>query len=194
MTAAPITGSWSACSKSPIGTAFRPARGARARGKCRGIGVANYVDTATGAPRERAEITVKPEGNGEIEVVVGTVSQGQGHETSFAQLVTEWLGVPLDSVRLVTGDTDRVSVGGGAHSGRALRLASIVMLNASNIIIEKGLRIAGHLLEAATPDLEFAAGQFRVKGTDRAVGLFEVARAAETRADLPEDLRGPLQG
>ncbi len=89
-------------------------------------------------------------------MVVGTVSQGQGHETSFAQLVTEWLGVPLDSVRLVTGDTDRVSVGGGAHSGRALRLASIVMLNASNIIIEKGLRIAGHLLEAATPDLEFA--------------------------------------
>ena len=162
----------------------------------RGIGVANYVDTATGAPRERAEITVKPVGDesGEIEIVVGTVSQGQGHETSFAQLVTEWLGVPLDSVRLVTGDTDRVSVGGGAHSGRALRLASIVMLNASNIIIEKGLRIAGHLLEAATPDLEFADGRFRVKGTDRAVGLFKVARAAETRADLPEDLRGPLKG
>src|SRR4051794_19515245 len=169
-------------------------RAARERGKCRGIGVANYVDTATGAPRERAEITVKPEGDGTIEVVVGTVSQGQGHETSFAQLVTEWLGVKLDSVRLVTGDTDRVSVGGGAHSGRALRLASIVMFNASNIIIEKGLRIAGHLLEAATPDLEFAGGQFQVKGTDRAIGLFEVARAAETRADLPEDLRGPLCG
>jgi aerobic carbon-monoxide dehydrogenase large subunit len=167
---------------------------ARARGKCRGIGVANYVDTATGAPRERAEITVKPEGNGEIEVVVGTVSQGQGHETSFAQLITEWLGVPLNSVRLVTGDTDRVSVGGGAHSGRALRLASIVMLNASNIIIEKGLRIAAHLLEAAAADLEFSAGAFRVTGTDRAVGLFEVARAAQERDDLPEELRGPLKG
>jgi carbon-monoxide dehydrogenase large subunit len=175
-----------------------PARreAARARGRRRGIGVANYVDTATGAPRERAEITVKPadDDSGEIEVVVGTVSQGQGHETSFAQLVTEWLGVPLDSVRLVTGDTDRVSVGGGAHSGRALRLASIVMLNASNIIIEKGMRIAGHLLEAATPDLEFANGRFRVKGTDRSVGLFQAARAAETRADLPEELRGPLKG
>ena len=82
-----ITGSWSACSSSPTGQGF-PARRAEARerGKCRGIGVANYVDTATGAPRERAEITVKPEGSGEIEVVVGTVSQGQGHETSFAQL------------------------------------------------------------------------------------------------------------
>jgi aerobic carbon-monoxide dehydrogenase large subunit len=170
-----------------------PARraAAQARGRCRGIGVANYVDTATGAPREKAEMTVRPEGT--VEIVVGTVSQGQGHETSFAQLVTEWLGVPLDSVRLVTGDTDRVSVGGGAHSGRALRLASIVMLNASNAIIEKGLKIAGQVLEAASADLEFADGQFRVKGTDRAVGIFAVARAAMERADLPPDLRGPLR-
>src|SRR5207249_4722319 len=76
---------------------------ARRRGKCRGIGVANYVDTATGAPREKAEMHVSPSGT--VEIVIGTVSQGQGHETSFAQLVTEWLGVPLDSVRLVTGDT-----------------------------------------------------------------------------------------
>ncbi len=168
---------------------------AQKHGRCRGIGVANYVDTATGAPREKAEVTVKPEGpnSGIIEVVIGTVSQGQGHETSFAQLITEWLGVPLDSVRLVTGDTDRVSVGGGAHSGRALRLGSIVMLNASNAIIEKGLRIAGHVLEAATADLEFSGGEFRVKGTDRAIGIFEVARVTLSRADLPEELRGPLQ-
>ena len=158
-----------------LGRAFRRGAPRRdARGKCRGIGVANYVDTATGVPRERAEITVQPEGAA-VEVVIGTVSQGQGHETSFAQLVTEWLGVPIDSVRLVTGDTDRVSVGGGSHSGRALRLASIVMLNASNEIIEKGLRIAGHVLEAAAADLEFSDGAFRVKGTDRAIGIFEVA-------------------
>ncbi|HEX5454681.1 MAG TPA: xanthine dehydrogenase family protein molybdopterin-binding subunit [Stellaceae bacterium] len=164
------------------------------RGRCRGIGVANYVDTATGAPRERAEVTVLPDSAeaGTIEVVIGTVSQGQGHETSFAQLITEWLGVPLDSVRLVTGDTDRAPVGGGAHSGRALRLGSIVMLNASNAIIEKGLRIASHVLEAAAEDIEFAAGRFRVKGTDRAVGIFAVARAALERADLPAELRGPL--
>ena len=131
---------------------------ARARGKFRGIGVSNYVDTATGTPRERAEVTVLPEGV--VEVVVGTVSNGQGHETSFAQLIGEWLGVPIDSVRLVTGDTDRVSVGGGSHSGRALRLASIVMLNASRDIIAKGTQIASHVLEAAPADLEFAAGRF----------------------------------
>jgi aerobic carbon-monoxide dehydrogenase large subunit len=164
---------------------------ARRRGKYRGIGVANYVDTATGAPREKAEATVLPEGV--VEVIIGTVSQGQGHETSFAQLVTEWLGVPLDSVRLVTGDTDRVQVGGGAHSGRALRLGSIVMFNAANEIIEKGYRIASHMLEAATADLEFTAGEYRVKGTDRAIGIFEVARVAASRADLPEDLKGPLR-
>jgi carbon-monoxide dehydrogenase large subunit len=163
---------------------------ARARGKFRGIGVSNYVDTATGTPRERAEVTVLPDGI--VEVVVGTVSNGQGHETSFAQLIGEWLGVPIDSVRLVTGDTDRVSVGGGSHSGRALRLASIVMLNASRDIIAKGTQIASHVLEAAAADLEFAEGRFRVKGTDRALGIFEVAAQALQRNDLPDELRGPL--
>jgi carbon-monoxide dehydrogenase large subunit len=160
---------------------------AKRRGKCRGIGVANYVDTATGVPRERAEITVEPDGA--VEVVIGTVSSGQGHETSFCQLVGEWLGVPLESIRLVQGDTARVSVGGGSHSGRALRLGSIVMLGASNQIIEKGLRIASHMLEAAATDIEFADGRFTVKGTDRAIGIFDVAAAAVQRNDLPEDLR-----
>src|SRR5205085_2482627 len=100
---------------------------ARRRGKHRGIGVSNYVDTATGTPRERAEVTILPEGV--VEVVVGTVSNGQGHETSFAQLICEWLGVPIDSVRLLPGVTDRAPAGGASHAGRALRLASIVMLN-----------------------------------------------------------------
>jgi len=163
---------------------------ARARGKYRGIGVSNYVDTATGTPRERAEVIVLP--NGIVEVVVGTVSNGQGHETSFAQLIAEWLGVPIDTVRLVTGDTDRVSVGGGSHSGRALRLASIVMLNASRDIIVKGLQIASHVMEAAPADLEFAEGRFRVKGTDRSLGIFEAAAEALRRNDLPDELRGPL--
>src|SRR6202000_1292787 len=129
---------------------------AASRRKCRGIGVATYVDTATGVPRERAEITVKPEGV--VEVVIGTVSSGQGHETSFAQLVSEWLGVPMESVVLVQGDNPRVSVSAGSHSGRAVRLGSIVMLGASNEIIAKGLRIAGHILEAAVADMEFSHG------------------------------------
>ena len=160
---------------------------AKRRGKHRGIGVSNYVDTATGVPRERAEITVQPQGV--VEVVIGTVSSGQGHETSFAQLVSEWLGVPVDCVTLVQGDTARVSVGGGSHSGRALRLGSIVMLGASNEIIAKGMRIASHVLEVAVADLEFLSGRFVVTGTDRSIGIFDVAAAAVQRNDLPDDLR-----
>jgi aerobic carbon-monoxide dehydrogenase large subunit len=163
---------------------------AKKRGKCRGIGVANYVDISTGVPREKAEITVKPEGR--VELIIGVTSQGQGHETSFAQLICEWLGVPIESVQLVTGDTDRVTVGGGAHSGRGMRLGSIVIKKSSDDIIEKGMRIAEHLLEAARADIEFAGGRFAVKGTNHSIGLFEVARAAAERADLPVDLQGPL--
>src|SRR5262249_46434453 len=111
-----------------------------------------------------------------------------------AQLITAWLGVPIDSVKLVTGDTDRASVGGGAHSGRALRLGSIVMFNSSNQIIEKGLKIASHVLEAAVEDIAFADGRFEVKGTDRAIGIFEVARRALGGRELPGELQGPLQG
>jgi len=162
---------------------------ARRRGKCRGIGVANYVDTATGVPRERAEITVHPEGR--VSVVVGTDSNGQGHETSFAQLVTEWLGVPADQVDIIAGDTDIVKVG-GTHSGRGMRLISIVVFNASRQIAEKGRRIAARLLESDPSRVAFEAGRFTVAETGRAVGLFEVAAAAEQLADLPPDLRGPL--
>jgi len=172
-------------------TGFKRRRAeAKKRGKYRGIAVANYVDTATGVPREKAEITVLPEGV--VELVIGIVSQGQGHETSFAQLIGEWLGVPIEAVRLVAGDTDRVTVGGGAHSGRGMRLGSIVIKKSSDGIVEKGLRIAEHLLETAAADIEFKDGRFTVKGTNHAVGLFEVARAAAERTDLPEDLRGPL--
>jgi carbon-monoxide dehydrogenase large subunit len=163
---------------------------AKKRGKRRGISIGNYVDISTGVPREKAEITVSPEGF--VELVIGIVSQGQGHETSFAQLVCEWLGVPIEAVRFVAGDTDRVTVGGGAHSGRGMRLGSIVIKKSTDGIIEKGLRIAEHLLETAVADIEFKNGRFAVKGTNHAVGLFEVARAATARSDLPEDLRGPL--
>ena len=163
---------------------------ARKRAKYRGISVGTYVDISTGVPREKAEITVSPDGF--VELVIGIVSQGQGHETSFAQLVTEWLGVPIECVRFVAGDTDRVTVGGGAHSGRGMRLGSIVIKKSTDGIIEKGLRIAEHLLETAAADIEFKDGRFAVKGTNHAVGLFEVARAAAERKDLPADLQGPL--
>ena len=164
---------------------------ARRRGRYRGVGVASYIELNTGFPRERAHITVRPEGS--VDVVLGTLSSGQGHATSFAQLVVEWLGVELSQVHLVIGDTDVTVVGGGAHSARALRLAAVVMATASDQIVAKGRRLAAWLLEAAEADVDFSARRFRVKGTDRSVDLFEVAAAAR-RHDVPESSRGPLDG
>ncbi len=161
---------------------------AKKRGKLRGIGIGNYVEIAGGFPRERAEVTVKPEGR--VELVCGTMNSGQGHETSFAQLVTEWLGVPFESIDYVAHDTNRVVAGGGSHSGRSMRLASLVIGKASDDIIEKGKKIAGHVLEADAADIEFSGGQFTIRGTDRRLGIFDVAKAAATRQDLPEELRG----
>jgi aerobic carbon-monoxide dehydrogenase large subunit len=165
---------------------------ARRRGKWRGIGVANYIEITSGSPRERAEITVRPDGR--VELVMGTMSSGQGHETSFAQLVTEWLCVPFESIDYVAHDTARVKAGGGSHSGRSMKLAATIVGKATGEIIEKGRRIAGFLLETGNADIEFAAGRYRVAGTDREIGLFEVAAAALAHEDLPDDLRGPLAG
>ncbi|HXQ49876.1 MAG TPA: xanthine dehydrogenase family protein molybdopterin-binding subunit [Stellaceae bacterium] len=169
-----------------------PVRKAEAlkRGKRRGIGVSNYIEITSGAPRERTEITVLPDRK--VELVMGTMSTGQGHETSFAQLVTEWLGVPFESISYVAHDTARVAGGGGSHSGRSMKMATIVVGKATDTIVEKGAKIAAHLLEVGEPDIEFERGRFRVAGTDRDIGIFEVATAAVERKDLPAELKGPL--
>ena len=164
---------------------------ARRRGRFRGIGLANYIELNTGVPRERAEITLRADGG--IDVVIGTLSAGQGHETSFAQLVAEWFDVSIEQVRIIAGDTDVARVGGGSHSGRSMRLGAVVMAKASDEIVDKGRRLAAWLLEAAEADIEFVRGRFVVKGTGRGVSLFAAAAAA-LRPDAPEDLRGPLGG
>jgi carbon-monoxide dehydrogenase large subunit len=169
-----------------------PARRATARacGRRRGIAVANYLDTATGVARERTEMTVHPDGW--IDVVIGTTSQGQGHETSFAQLVNEWYDVPIENVRIITHDTDIVKFGGGAHSGRGMRLASLVMWKATQEIIARGKRVAALLLQSKPEAIAFAGGRFVVGETDQAIDLFEVSAAMLRRTDLPQDLHGPL--
>ena len=164
---------------------------ARRRGRYRGIGLANYIEIATGAPRERAHLTARPDGW--IDAVIGTLSAGQGHETAFPQLVAEWLGVEPARVRLIAGDTDRVAVGGGSHSGRSMRLGGVVMAKAADRLVAKGARLAAWQLESAVADLEFRDRRFVVRGTDRSVDLFEVAVAA-LRDDAPADLCGPLDG
>src|SRR5262249_37708144 len=110
-----------------------------------------YIEFTTGAPREWTKVTVLPEGR--VDVAIGTLSSGQGHRTSFAQLITDWLGVPFDCVNLIQGDTDIVPIGGGSHSGRSMRLAGIVIGKASDALIARGKRIAAHVLEAAEHDI-----------------------------------------
>ena len=158
-------------------------------GKRRGLGIAHYVESSIGSPREQAEITVKPEG--EIDLVIGTQPSGQGHETSFAQVAAEWLGVPVEQVNIVLGDTDVVQVGGGSHSGRSMRMAGTVIVLAADELIAKGKRLAAHVLEAAEADIDFADGRFSIAGTDRSISLFELAGEAG-RPDLPDDLKGGL--
>src|SRR5262249_55308120 len=159
--------------------------GSRAKGLYRGIGIGCYIESASGAPYERATVAVLPDKT--VTVTIGTLSAGQGHETSFVQLLSEWLGVRPEAVTLVTGDTDLVAVGGGSHSGRSMRHAATTVRRASDAIIAKGRRIAAYLLEADETDVSFADERFRAIGSNRSVDLFEVASAAVSASQLPED-------
>lgn len=164
------------------GFAQRRAASAR-RGRLRGLGIGPYVEGTGGVPQEFAEVRVLPEGV--IEVPVGALSQGQSHETVFAQVVAQRLGVPYESVRIVAGDTDKVATGLGTFASRSMVRAGGAMVEVADIVIGLGANMAAHLLEVAATDVEYRDGRFRVGGTDRSVGLFEVARAARDGA-LPE--------
>jgi carbon-monoxide dehydrogenase large subunit len=146
------------------------------RGKLRGIGIGPYLEGTGGVPREYAEVRVLP--TGLVEVPIGSQSQGQGHETVFAQVVAERLGVPFETVRIVQGDTDRVADGVGTFASRSMVRGGSAAVEASDLVIAAGTRMAAQLLEAAAADVEYRDGAFTVVGTDRSIGIFDVARAA----------------
>jgi carbon-monoxide dehydrogenase large subunit len=154
----------------------------RAKGKLRGIGLANYIEAPVGAPRERIEMTVMPDGV--IDIVSGTQSQGQGHETTFAQVVAAQLGVPMETIRLRTGDTDFVKNGGGSHSDRTMRLGGTLLVQASAQIVDAGQAVAASLLES--DELRYADGEYVDEESGRRVSLFEVARHVAAHG-LPSD-------
>jgi aerobic carbon-monoxide dehydrogenase large subunit len=164
-------------------------REAKKRGKLLGLGLANYVESSIGSPRERAEITVKSEGR--VGVVIGTQPSGQGHETSFAQVAADLLGLPVETVDIVIGDTDIVSVGGGSHSGRSMRHAGAVIVKTANELIGKARRIAAVAL-GATPDrVTFEDGRFGAPNSNVTFDLFELAREVSKLA-LPAELADGL--
>lgn len=157
---------------------------ARANGKLRGIGVANYIESPVGAPRERIELTVLPEGR--VDIVSGTQSTGQGHETTFAQVIAQHLGVTIASITLRTGDTAFVSVGGGSHSDRSMRLGGMLLVDTAAQIVATGKQVAASLFDVSPQSVTFAGGEFADTGSERRIGLFDVA-AHIARDGLPGD-------
>ncbi len=162
------------------------ASAAKARGKRAGIGMAYYVEKTAGG-FEMAHIEVRADG--EVHVIAGTQSNGQGHETAYAQLVAERLQIPIEIVKVTSGDTDALKAGGGTGGSRSLTMAGGAIGVAVKDIVEKGKAIASNELEAALGDIEYADAKFRIAGTDRSLGLFEVARIAKTQANV-EDIEG----
>jgi carbon-monoxide dehydrogenase large subunit len=161
-------------------------REAKRRGKLLGRGLANYVESSIGAPREQARIKVQPEGR--VDVVIGTQPSGQGHETSFAQVISDLLHVPAESVRLILGDTDVVKVGGGSHSGRSMRHAATVFSKAAVDLIARGKEIAAIVMGAATDSVSFSDGRFVSRDTNLTFDFLELAAEA-ARHKLPDALK-----
>jgi carbon-monoxide dehydrogenase large subunit len=160
-------------------------RAARKRGKLLGVGLANYVESSIGSPRERAEITIRDDGT--VDLVIGTQPSGQGHETSFAQVTADLLGVPFESVRVILGDTDIVSVGGGSHSGRSMRHAGTVIAMAAEDLIEQGRDLAALHFDVPKDRVSFEDGRFVAAGTNFAIDFLELAR-------VTADPNSPLAG
>jgi aerobic carbon-monoxide dehydrogenase large subunit len=163
---------------------------ARQRGKMRGIGFANYVQVSGGAPTEWGKVTARPDGV--VELRVGTHSHGQGHQTSFAQIVASRLEIPVERISIVEGDTDRVPTGFGTHGSRSLFKGGQIMVQSCAGVIDRARQIVAHRHAVDSADVTYADGNLRIAQSNIVLALAEVAAYAETAAELPEELRGPL--
>ena len=161
---------------------FETRRSASARrGKLRGIGLASYVEACSGGAPERSNLRLEP--NGDVTILIGTQSNGQGHATAYAQIVSQELDLPLERIHLVQGDSDRIATGGGTGGSRSVPVGGSALSVATKSLAEKLKTIAGERLESGTGDLEFVDGTIRIVGTDRAIDLAVLAKDAK-----PDDL------
>lgn len=158
-------------------------KNAAKRGLRRGIGVAYYLEATGGAPTERADIRFAADGF--VDVLVGTQSTGQGHETAYTQLIMDRLGVPVERVRIVQGDSDRILSGGGTGGARSLYSEGSAIVTAADVVVKKGKDAAADVLETAPADIEFANGAFTVVGTDKKIGILELADSLRARGVDP---------
>lgn len=176
---------------------------AQTRGKVRGVGFSSYIEACGIAPSaavgalgggvglwESAQIRFNPTGN--VLLLTGSHAHGQGHETTFAQVVSDKLGVPVENVEVIHGDTERVPFGMGTYGSRSIAVGGSAIMKAADKVIEKGKKIAAHTLEASEDDIEFGDGNFTVSGTDKSMSIAEVAFSAYVPHNYPEDLEPGL--
>ncbi|MEK9662579.1 MAG: molybdopterin cofactor-binding domain-containing protein, partial [Alphaproteobacteria bacterium] len=171
-------------------------------GKLRGIGISTYIEACGIAPSavagalgaraglyESAQVRVHPTGS--VTVYTGTHSHGQGHETTFAQVVSEMFGIPADNVEISHGDTDEVQFGMGTYGSRSIAVGGAALVKACEKVVNKAKKIAAHILEASEADIEFKDGKFQVSGTDREMAFGEVALAAYVPHNYPHETLEP---
>jgi carbon-monoxide dehydrogenase large subunit len=156
---------------------------ARKRGRLRGIGMALYIESCGGGSEEEATIEFGEDGT--VEVLVGTQSAGHGHETAYAQIAADALGVPFEAIRVHQGDTDRVPFGGGTGGSRSIPIGGAAVAATATAIVAKGKDIAARLLQASSADIEFFEGRFRVGADGRSLTIAEVAAAARDPENVP---------
>ena len=145
----------------------------RRRNKRRGIGIGHYLEVTAPANKEMGGISFDDDGG--VTITTGTLDYGQGHASPFAQVLADRLGVPFDKIKLVQGDSDRLVAGGGTGGSRSIMNSGTAIHEASGLVVEKGRNLAAEALEAAVPDIEYSTGRFNVVGTDRAIGIMELA-------------------
>jgi aerobic carbon-monoxide dehydrogenase large subunit len=157
----------------------------RARGLLRGRGIGNYLEVT--APPMKEMGGIRFESDGTVTIITGTLDYGQGHASPFAQVLTTKLGIPFDRIRLLQGDSDELIAGGGTGGSKSLMASGSAISEASDKVIEKGKQIASVVLEAAVADIEFASGSFTIVGTDRSIGIMELAEKLRSGLTLPPD-------
>jgi len=168
----------------------RRKRESRKRGKVRGLGVGSFLEVT--APPSKEMGGLRFEADGTVTIITGTLDYGQGHAAPFAQVLSEKLGVPFERIRLLQGDSHELLAGGGTGGSKSIMHSGTAIVEASAKVIEQGKQIASHVLEASAADIEFAQGRFVIAGTDRAIGIMELAERLRAGPKLPEGLPSTL--
>lgn len=165
-------------------------RQSEAAGRLRGLGIATYLEVT--APPNPEMGGIRFEADGSVSIITGTKDYGQGHASAFAQVLVDKLNVPFDRIRLIQGDSDELLAGGGTGGSRSIMASGAAIVAAGDEVIAKGRQIAAHVLETAVEDIEFERGSFVVAGTDRAIGIMDLAAQLRGGLDLPDDVPASL--